>query len=61
MSPSEWTTLERDVVERIRILAALDSPKLPAGQMKDAVLRDLVTPHVKLLKEFVDCVKVGGE
>lgn len=60
MTKVEWEALERDVVERIRMLAAIDDPaKMEQTVLQEQIIRDLVKPHVKLLKHFVECVKVS--
>lgn len=61
MTP-DWNRLERDVVLRIRALAAICSDKLDAPEdLRAAIYRDLVLPNVRLLAEFCSAVRIDDE
>jgi len=53
---ADWAKLERDVVLRIRALAAFDS--LPDNDTKRKLWNDVVLPNVRLLGEFCCNVQV---
>ena len=53
----DWDRLERDVVERVRVLRAV-AEKLEAGSAGEQIAKDLIVPCVRLLAEFCDCVKI---
>lgn len=58
---ADWARLERDVVERIRILAAASSRLGGPSELRAKVLRDLVLPNVRLLAEFCTNVRIEDE
>jgi hypothetical protein len=51
----DWKRLERDVVERIRALAAFDEAEMP-DDVRAKLWNDVVMPNLRLLAEF--CVNV---
>ena len=55
----DWERLERDVVARIRALAAVCSDKLNApAELRERIWEDLVLPNARLLAEFCTNVHV---
>lgn len=46
-----WDVLERDVLERIRILRAMCFGLKP-GDSGELIARDVIEPHVRMLAEF---------
>jgi hypothetical protein len=53
----DWAALERDVVDRIRALVAIDQHV--AGGQQEQIRRDLILPCVRLLAEFCAAVEIG--
>lgn len=55
----DFAHIERAVVERIRVLAAVCSGKLDAtDDMRSAIVRDLVIPNLALLAQFCGSVDI---
>jgi len=58
----DWTLVEKDVVERIRLLAviatSLSRRRDQDGETHDLIARDLLVPALELLLKFRECVKV---
>lgn len=58
----DFTAIERQVVARIRALAAICSDRLEAtDEMRSAIFRDLVLPNLTLLAHFCGNVDIGEE
>lgn len=58
----DFANIERQVVERIRALAAVCSDKLDAtDEMRSAIVRDLVLPNLALLAQFCAGVSLDDE
>lgn len=57
--PVAWERLERDVVTRIRVLAAVMMPKFAGGQeLQQKLYNDVVLPNLRLLGEFCASVQI---
>ena len=54
---ADWDKLEQDVVKRIRCLRAI-AEKLPEDDTKDAIVRDLIIPCVRLLAGFCTAITI---
>lgn len=58
----DFARIEREVVARIRALAAVCSDKLETtDDMRSAIFRDLVLPNLALLAQFCGNVDLGSE
>lgn len=58
----DFTAIERQVVERIRALAAICSDRMEAtDEMRSAIFRDLVLPNLTLLAQFCGGVSLDDE
>lgn len=58
----DFAHIEREVVARIRALAAVCSGKLGAtDEMRSAIFRDLVLPNLALLAQFCGGVDIEEE
>lgn len=60
----DFANIEREVVKRIRALAAVCTGEMNAtGEMRSAIVRDLVLPNLTLLAQFCGGVDIeeGGE
>lgn len=58
----DFTAIERQVVERIRALAAICSDRMEAtDEMRSAIFRDLVLPNLTLLAQFCGGVSLEDE
>lgn len=58
----DWSSIERDVVARIRALAAIDAECEARGEeFGGCVRRDLIAPAARKLAEFCACVEIGEE
>lgn len=58
----DFSGIEREVVARIRALAAVCSEKLDAtDEMRSAIFRDLVLPNLTLLAQFCGGVDIEEE
>jgi len=54
----DWAKLERDVVDRIRILSAFDGAEMPE-EVRAKIWNDVVMPNLRLLAEFCANVRIG--
>lgn len=58
----DFTAIERQVVERIRALAAICSDRMEAtDEMRSAIFRNLVLPNLTLLAQFCFGVSLDDE
>lgn len=58
----DFAHIEREVVERIRALAAICSDRLEAtDEMRSAIFRNLVLPNLTLLAQFCFGVSLDDE
>lgn len=58
----DFTAIERQVVERIRALAAICSDRMEAtDEMRSAIFRDLVLSNLTLLAQFCGGVSLEDE
>lgn len=58
----DFTAIERQVVERIRALAAICSDRMEAtDEMRSAIFRELVLPNLTLLAQFCGGVSLDDE
>jgi len=57
---ADWGQLERDVVERIRILRAT-AEKGGEGEVWDQIANDLIVPNIALLAQFCSNVEIKEE
>ena len=60
LNNADWDRLEKNVVERIRMLRAV-AEKLEAGAAGEKIGTDLIVPCVALLAEFCGCVQMHDE
>jgi len=54
---ADWDQMEKDVVERIRMLKAL-AMKLEPSEIHDKIADDLIAPNCALLAQFCENVKI---
>lgn len=54
---ADWDRMERDVVERIRMLKAMVM-KLEPSELNDKIADELIAPNCALLAEFCSNVKI---
>jgi hypothetical protein len=56
---ADWDKLEKDVVDRIRMLRAL-VVKTDSDPVNDAIASDLILPNITLLAEFCENIDIEG-
>lgn len=57
---ADWDQLERDVVERIRLLGAV-AKKGGDGEEWDKIANDLIIPNIGLLAQFCSNVEIAED
>lgn len=58
----DWVALERDVVDRIRFLAAYEGTiTYPWTELQKKIWDDLVMPNLRLLGQFCANVDIDGQ
>ena len=57
LKKANWDQLEKDVVERIRMLKAL-AQKLEPSEVNDQIVSDLIVPNCALLAQFCSNVEI---
>ncbi len=58
---ADWAGVERDVVDRIRALAAIDRSLDAPPDCRRSYPQDLVVPAARLLAEFCACVQIEDD
>jgi hypothetical protein len=56
-----WELLERQVVDRIRVLAQATKAEGSTPEANHMIFRDLVMPNIWMLCRFVEAVQIGEE